>query len=175
MLQGKYIKLRALEEEDLITLKNWRNSAHVRKTTREYKLLNMLNQKKWFESIHAENPPKHIMFGVINKQNQLVGVTGLTYIDWKNRHAEISIYMGEENWQVSKEAKDIVDLIMDYGFGELNLNRLWVEIFGNAKENIKFIELLKFTKEGTLRQKVWRNGTWYDSHIYSRLSHEHRK
>ena len=86
MFEGKFVTLRALEKEDLPSLKEWRNSLHVRKSTREYKLLNMINQKNWFESIHQSNPPKDIMFGILNKRKKLIGVTGLTYIDWKNRN-----------------------------------------------------------------------------------------
>ena len=61
MLKGKHVHLRALEEEDLKILKNWRNSDFVRVTTREYLFLNMINQKNWFESIHKDNPPKFII------------------------------------------------------------------------------------------------------------------
>ena len=65
MFEGKSVSLRALEKEDLEILKEWRNSKHVRKSTREYKLLNMINQKNWFESIHQLNPPREIMFGIL--------------------------------------------------------------------------------------------------------------
>ena len=60
-------------------------------------------------------------------------------------------------------------LIMEYGFNELNLHRLWVEIFSLSNENIKLFTELKFVKEGTLRDKVWRDGKWWDSHIYSMI------
>lgn len=174
MISGKIINLRALEEEDLPKLKNWRNSDHIRITTREYRLLNMINQKNWFDKIHENDPPKQIMFGVINKKDELIGVTGITYIDWKNHHAEISIYLSKKNWQKQKEAIDVLNLIMSYGFGELNLHRLWVEIFVTAKENIILFEKMKFVKEGELRNKLWRNGKWWSSFIYSKLSTEFR-
>ena len=56
------IKFRSLEADDLPTLRDWRNSKFVKRTTREYRLLNMLNQKAWFDSLHSQNPPKDIMF-----------------------------------------------------------------------------------------------------------------
>ena len=105
MFEGKFVNLRALEKEDLENLRTWRNLEHVRKSTREYRLLNMINQKDWFESIHKNNPPKDIMFGIINKKNKLVGVTGLTYIDWKNRTSEISIYLSYPKWQKNQRQK----------------------------------------------------------------------
>ena len=173
MFEGKFVNLRALEKEDLETLRNWRNLKHIRKSTREYRLLNMIHQKEWFEFIHKENPPKFIMFGVSNKKNKLIGVCGLTYIDWKNRNSEISIYLSFENWQKKKEATEVLKLILEYGFGELNMNRLWVEIYGNMQENIQLFKKMKFLEEGKLRQKVWRNKKWWDSFIYSKLAREY--
>ena len=55
MFEGKFVILRALEKEDLTSLKEWRNSLHVRKSTREYKLLNMINQKKTYHQRRAHN------------------------------------------------------------------------------------------------------------------------
>ena len=175
MFEGKFVILRALEKEDLTSLKEWRNSLHVRKSTREYKLLNMINQKNWFESIHQSNPPKDIMFGILNKRKKLIGVTGLTYIDWKNRNSEISIYFSTKNWQTKPEAKEVINLIMEYGFEELNLNRLYVEIFSLMKENIKLFTKMKFFKEGQLREKIWRQNKWWDTLICSKLAKEYKK
>jgi len=175
MFEGKFVTLRALEKDDLSSLKEWRNSLHVRKSTREYKLLNMINQKNWFESIHQSNPPKDIMFGILNKRKKLIGVTGLTYIDWKNRNSEISIYFSTKNWQTKPEANEVINLIMEYGFEELNLNRLYVEIFSLMKENIKLFIKMKFIKEGQLREKIWRENKWWDTLIFSKLAKEYKK
>ena len=137
MIEGSTINLRALEINDLKILKDWRNDKKNRIHTREFRLLNMINQKKWFESIHLDNPPKFMMFGIVTNKQKLIGVCGLTYIDWKNRHSEISIYLSTKGWQTKPEAKEIINLVMQYGFEELNLHRLYVEIFELMKENIK--------------------------------------
>ena len=172
MIEGKYVNLRALEYEDLETLKIWRNDKKTRIHTREYKLLNMINQQKWFKSIHEQNPPSVIMFGIENKRKKLIGVCGLTYIDWKNRHAEISNIISMENWQRTKEAKNTLELLINYGFSELNLHRLWVEIFDTIPENIKLFKKMRFSEEGVLKDKLWRNSKWHDSFIFSIINNE---
>jgi len=164
------VNLRSLEIDDLGILKKWRNDKITRNHTREYRLLNMINQKQWFETIHKDNPPKFLMFGVTDKRKKLVGVCGLTYIDWKNRHCEISIILYLKNWQKTKEAKETISLLINYGFGELNMRRLWVEIFDTIPENIKLFESLNFHREGILRDKLWRQKKWHNSYIYSKLS-----
>ena len=170
MFEGKNVNLRSLEIDDLGILKKWRNDKITRNHTREYRLLNMVNQKHWFETIHKDNPPKFLMFGVTDKRKKLVGVCGLTYIDWKNRHCEISIILYLKNWQKTKEAKETISLLINYGFGELNMRRLWVEIFDTIPENIKLFESLNFHREGILRDKLWRQKKWHNSYIYSKLS-----
>ena len=175
MIKGKYVKLRSLELNDLPKLRDWRNSKFIRKATREYRLLNMINQKKWFEKIQNENPPISLMFGIQNNKNKLIGVCGLTYIDWKNKHAEISCYLNSVNWQKTKEARDTIHIILKYGFEELNLHRIWAEIFSTAQENIALFNKIGFVREGILRQKLWRDGKWWNSHIYSMLSSEFNK
>ena len=169
MIEGKYVNLRALEIEDLEIHKKWRNDKINRRHTREYRLLNMINQKEWFEFVSKDNPPKNIMFGVTSKQKKLIGVCGLTYIDWKNRHCEISIILYKTKWQSSKEAKEVISILTNYGFGELNMHRLWVEIFDTIPENMILFESMNFQKEGIMREKLWRERKWHDSFIYSKL------
>tara|TARA_B110000014_G_C20102504_1_gene579045 strand:+ start:522 stop:1040 length:519 start_codon:yes stop_codon:yes gene_type:complete len=169
MIKGKNVSFRSLEKNDLSILKDWRNSENIRKTTREYRLLNMINQQKWFENLHLTVPPKDIMFGIM-KKNNLIGVTGLTYIDWKNKHAEISIYLKLKNWQKTKEAKETIEILKKYAFDELNLHRLWVEIFAIATENRALFKQMKFQEEGILKEKLWRKGQWWDSIVCSIIS-----
>ena len=135
----------------------------------------MINQKKWFEKIQNENPPISLMFGIQNNKNKLIGVCGLTYIDWKNKHAEISCYLNSVNWQKTKEARDTIHIILKYGFEELNLHRIWAEIFSTAQESITLFNKMGFVREGVLRQKLWRDRKWWDSHIYSKLFSEFNK
>jgi|TARA_B110000495_G_C23043752_1_gene628675 RimJ/RimL family protein N-acetyltransferase len=170
MLEGTTVNFRALEEDDLKTLKKWRNNDSNRVHVREYRLLNMIHQKDWFEKIHKKNPSEFLMFGILDKKNLLIGVCGLTYIDWKNRNAEISIILSKKNWQKSKQAIDTLNLLINYGFGELNMHRLWVEIFDNAPQNSSLFKKMHFIQEGILREKLWRNGEWHNSTVFSLLS-----
>ena len=173
MIQGKFVQFRSIEVDDLPKLKDWRNNPHVKRTTREFLLLNMFNQKLWFESLHKQKPPKDIMFGIVKKKEKiLIGVCGLTYIDWKNRHAELSIYLAGSKWQKRKETKDSVKLLLQYGFGELGLHKIFAEVYSFVQETVELYKELSFHHDGILRENVWRNGKWWDSYILSKLDTE---
>ena len=55
MIIGKRIGLRALEQEDLSLLRDWRNREHYRMYFREYRELNLDNQRQWFEKQVVNN------------------------------------------------------------------------------------------------------------------------
>ena len=102
----------------------------------------------------------------------MIGVCGLTYIDWKNRNGEISIYLNGSNWQSKKETKEAINVLMEYGFGELALHKVYAEIYSFVKETIMLYKSLGFYNDGILRDVVWRNGKWWSSVIYSKLDRE---
>jgi len=159
---------------DLKQLKDWRNSDFVRKACREYRLLNMENQKRWFESLHKK-PPENIMFGIENKEGGLIGVCGLTWIDWKNRNAEVSIYIGSKEWQGKGAATDSLKILIKYGFETLNLHRIYAIIFDFNKPSVKLFEKCGFKFEGKRREAHFIEGRYWDELVYSILMEEYKK
>ena len=174
MIEGKIINLRALEVEDLKQLRDWRNAEFVRRTCREYRLLSMEHQKKWFNSLF-KMPPDNIMFGIEDKEGKLVGVCGLTHINWKNRNAEVSIYIGEKEWQGKGAATDTLKALIKYGFETLNLHRIYAIIFEFNKDSIKLFEKCGFKFEGRPRGVHYVLGKYWDELIYGMLREEYDK
>lgn len=97
MIHGAKVKFRAIERDDLPRLRDWRNSPAIRRRIREFRLLSLVDQERWSESLR--NDRHTIMFDVLDEKDTLIGVAGLTYIDWKDRRAEVSIYVGDEGAQ----------------------------------------------------------------------------
>jgi len=168
MLEGKNVRLRQIEEDDLEQFRDWRNSYSDRQHFREYKPLNLADQKKWFESLSSSN---HVMFSIESKERVLMGCCGLMYIDWKNGQAELSIYIGEEK-NKGKYESEVISLLANYGFKELRLHRIFSTIFSYNKEGIKLIKSLGFTLDGRHREARFWDGKYHDELIYSILDHE---
>ena len=130
MLKGKYVGLRAIEESDLSQLLLWRNQPNYRRFFREYRELSQTNQRNWFDS-KVLNDKSTEMFSIVDiNTGELLGACGLCYIDWINRNADFSIYIGKDDLYIDeKYAIDAAQVMMKYGFEELNLHRLWSEIY----------------------------------------------
>ncbi|MEA3352848.1 MAG: GNAT family protein [Campylobacterota bacterium] len=175
MLEGDYVGLRAIEKDDLQQLMQWRNKTELRKYFREADEINSTNQQRWFESISDKNSINK-MFAIIDLEtDQLMGACGLCYLDWVNRSADFSIYIGYNDIYIDdKYAIDAANVMIKYGFGILNLHRLWAEIYSIDEPKKNFFNKLGFTLDGEFRQTYWYDNQWHNSLFYSLLSTDAR-
>lgn len=171
MLKGKKVALRALEKEDLPQLMKWRNNPNMRKFFRETDEINTINQEKWFNSVIAKNSI-HKMFAIVSLEtNELMGACGLCYIDWINRSADFSIYLGYNDLYIDDiYAIESAEIMRDYAFSVLNLHRLWAEIYSIDDAKKIFFNTLNFKLDGEHRKTYWFDNKWHNSLFYSLLS-----
>ncbi|WP_313584252.1 GNAT family N-acetyltransferase [Lacrimispora sp.] len=57
--------------------------------------------------------------------------------------------------------------MLEYAFSELNLHRVFLNVFSFNKRAIKLYEKMGFMHEGVLRQVFYRGGDWHDIVIMS--------
>ena len=53
--------------------------------------------------------------------------------------------------------------MVEYAFGTLNLNRIWLSCFADNARAIRAYEKVGFRREGVLRQEMYREGRYWDS------------
>lgn len=166
------VRLREIEVYDLEQLKNWRNSPVIRRRTREYRLLNMEDQRKWFKRVSEDR--NTAMFGIEVSTDRfwiLVGVCGLCSIDWIGRKAEVSIYIGNEDYRHRGVGTKVLMLLENKAFDEYNLRKLYAEVYSNNYIGEELFEKCGYVKEGILQEHVFKDGCYLDSTMYA-LSRE---
>ncbi|MCK4664609.1 MAG: GNAT family N-acetyltransferase [Bacteroidales bacterium] len=173
MIKGKLVGLRAVEREDLVILRDWRNIPEFRKNFREARELNMANQEKWFER-YCVNNPNDFMF-IIQKleDNTPIGAAGLLYINWVIRSADFSFYIGENASYIDDGgyAEDAARLLISYGFKTLNLHKIWMELYEFDMTKLTFFQdKFNFQIDGKLRDNCFEEGKYWDSFIISSVN-----
>lgn len=174
MIQGNKIGLRSLEKNDLIFLRDWRNIPAFRKNFREHRELSLFNQEKWFERTMSN--PNDYMFIIERLEDKLpLGACGLLYVNWIIRSADFSFYIGhEEKYIDDTYAPEAIQLLLDYGFNNLNLNKIWMELYEFDTKKIKlFTKKFAFQIDGKLRQNCFEGGKFWDSYMLSLLRSDH--
>lgn len=176
MIKGNKTYLRAIEEGDLRTLLEWRNKPHFRKFFREYRELSWDQQQSWYKNIVLKDERVRMFSIVRTSDDELLGACGLCYIDQVNRNADFSIYIGKDDLYIDDVyAIDAAKILLAYGFDELNLHRVWAEIYSIDEPKINFFDKLRFTSEGLHRETHWTDGKWVDSIFYGMLHDDYRE
>lgn len=173
MLSGDHIQLRAITEADLPQLLEWRNRPELRVYFREYRELSAEHQRAWFEQKVVKDDATRMFAIVDSAGGDLIGACGLCYIDFVDRNADLSIYIGADGAYIDDRlAPDAAKVLLSYGFSELGLHRVHCEVYSIDTAKMALLESLGFTREGTHRQTHWTQGQWVDSHYFGLLADE---
>jgi len=104
-------------------------------------------------------------------RNELVGVLGINNVNDWTRSAEVDYALGP-GFRGKGLMTQAVRAMLDYGFGELHLNRIEIRA---DKENTKSCTIalrLGFRKEGTLRENIFYGDRLGDQVVHSLLASE---
>lgn len=173
MIKGRLVGLRAIEKEDLKQLRDWRNLTDFRKNFREFRELSLTDQELWFESLQKSSQT-NFMFTIVDlKTSKPIGAAGLLYVNWINRSADFSFYIGENNLYIdgSPVSIEAVKLLINYGFDNLNLHKIWMELYEFDNRKIDFFKKqFNFEQDAILRDNCFENGKYWNSVIISLIN-----
>jgi ribosomal-protein-serine acetyltransferase len=106
-------------------------------------------------------------------KKELAGFISLREINWSDRYGVISYWLGA-SYQGHGLVTASCRAIINYGFGELGLNRLEMQCGETNQRSRAIPEKLGFTQEGKLRQAQWLYDHYIDLVIYGLLASEWR-
>lgn len=101
-----------------------------------------------------------------------IGNVSLRDIDRENGSAELAIVITERNLQGRGYGTDAVRCIVDFGFGELRLERIFLHVFDYNERARRSYEKAGFSIDATLRHGRFHNGRFHDVYLMSILRDE---
>jgi RimJ/RimL family protein N-acetyltransferase len=169
---GERLYLRPLEpSQDNHHYSTWMNDAEIRRYFSVYPTSDTRGKER-LENLYKDT--RHILFGVARKEdNRLIGLVGLKDINVLNQSAEFYVIIGDRNIHGKGFGTEATRLMLQYGYQELNLNRIQTQ---DMEENIggwRADEKAGFKYEGTLREVIPRFGKFHNVRVYSLLRSEY--
>lgn len=129
-----------------------------------------LGEIEWYQSIFDNGTG--MRWGItIKGKDRVIGSCGFLNRTQKHNRSEIGFELSREHWGKGIAA-EALSAVIEYGFSELNLNRIEALIEPANSPSQKLVERYGFTKEGLLRDYECTQGKYDDLYMYSLLKRE---
>ena len=106
------------------------------------------------------------------KDNRPIGEVALSELDLRNGSAELGIFIGEADEWGKGYGTDAVSALVDFGFRELRMERIWLNVWTENDRARRVYEKAGFVLEATLRNDRYEGGRYTSGHVMSILRDE---
>lgn len=172
-LTGKTIYLRTIEEGDLSErYRDWFNDVEVCRFNSHHRFPNYgEDMRSYYET--AIKTHENLILAICDKATDIhIGNVSLQNINLLDQSAEFAIVIGDRSYWGKGVGKEALSLIVQHGFSQLNLHRIYC---GTAEDNMgmqKLAMTLGFKQEGVSREALYKDGKFKDTIHYGLLRSE---
>lgn len=171
LLQGDKVYLGPIEDEDLPVLSRWfRDTVFLRQL--DARTAHPRSAAEIAEWLGAAGSGRDFLFAVRPAgDSTLVGFLEIDGILWNQGVCGLSLAVGTP-YRGRGFGREALALALNFAFYELNLRRVQLTVFSYNRPAIGLYHKLGFTKEGTYREFVQRDGEVHDMYLYGMLRRE---
>lgn len=163
VLRGRRTFLRAAERSDIPVMVPWLNDYGMSRFITTRAPMSVAQEERWFDGM-LERQGANAWFFVICRHGDdtPVGTLGLFEVDPTNGSAGIGISLGDPANFGQGLGTDALEALLDFGFGRLRLERLWLDVYDFNERAIRSYEKAGFVREGVGRHGAYRDGKFVD-------------
>ena len=162
------VLLRAITENDLEQIMNWRMDEDITRYMNTNPKLTLEGQKKWFTSIQANSD---VRYWIIEVEGTPAGVINLTGLNRPDGDLGWAYYMGEKKLRSIKTALSLEMSMYDYVFEVLQKHAVYSDVFTLNQGVIALHKLCGAEVVEEKKHHVCKEGIWYDV-TYMRMTDE---
>lgn len=172
-LIGENIVLREYRAEDLSALRAWVNDNEITKyLAGTYRRPQTWEQTEQWLDRRLNGDAGGEGFVISDKETgKYLGQIDLMMIDPIARKAEMAIVL-MKSAQKKGYALESIRLILDYAFGVMNLNRVWLKCAEENEPAVRCYERAGFKIEGVLRNDLFIGGKYQNALIMGILKND---
>ncbi len=173
MYSGEKVKLRGVELEDLEPLMLYWNTYEFRRFLFNVTPHSREEEEGWIKSTWERRRNGSAFLFSIERidTGEFIGTCGLEGMDLQARSAELGIAINLKHVGQGF-GTEAMQLLLWFGFQVLNLNRIGLNVWDFNTRGTRVYEKLGFKHTGRARQKVFREGKYYDALLMDILASE---
>lgn len=126
------IRLRLLEEADLLLTLRWRNQDHIRQWFFHSAIITPEQHRAWFEKYRLRDDDFVFIIEEIENLQKPVGQVALYNIDWEARRSEFGrLMIGELDAEGRGFARAATDLLVKTALDQWGLREIYLEVYAH--------------------------------------------
>ena len=171
-MQGEHVRLRPLRREDSALLYQWIVDRELLILNAPYLPVSQPDHEAWIESMLVKRTDLVLFVIEDLSADRAIGTCQLFNINWLHRNAELQIRIGDNVSQSRGFGSDAIKFLVNFGFKDLNLHRIYLHVFATNERAIRAYEKCGFVQEGVLREAAHINGEFVDVLCMGKLRRE---
>jgi RimJ/RimL family protein N-acetyltransferase len=165
MLQGRLVYLRPPERDDIPHFVRWLSDRRTTGYLGARSPIGRALEERWFEDMLEHHGLDRWFFVICRREDDRpVGSLDLRDIRLTNGGAGLGIVIGDPVDTSRGYGSDALAVLLDFGFGELRLERIWLDVFDFNERARRVYERLGFVHEATFRRAFFHGGRHLDVH-----------
>ena len=161
-VRGTLVYLRPLEPDDAPAVHRWYEDTRIATSMGDLPR-SLARRRQRNEADIADQGGAFFLFLICRLEDDLpVGRTDLFHIDRQHGSAALGITIGDPAMWARGYGTDAVNALVDFAFGQLRLERVWLDTDAhNARAQAVYAKA-GFVREGVLRHSFYQDGRWSD-------------
>jgi RimJ/RimL family protein N-acetyltransferase len=170
MLRGERVWLRPIEPEDIVANSSDAGDAEVGHFLGVKTPMSRAGSERFATEILAFVGQTGYPYAICLLDGDLkIGTIFLRDVDKVNGSGTVGIFLGDRRYLGQGYGTDALNALEDFGFGELRLERIELEVFDYNTRAIRSYVKAGFQTDAVLRHARFHRGAHHDVHIMSIL------
>lgn len=171
-LQGKNIKLRALEPKDLEFLFDIENNENFWEVSHTQTPFSRFLLKQYLENAHLDiYEAKQLRLMIENQEGNSVGMIDLFDFNPQHHRAGIGILISPD-FQKKGYASETLELLINYAFSVLNLHQIYANITSDNTKSLSLFAKYNFEQVGIKKQWIFSKGIYKDEILFQLINNQ---
>jgi len=160
MLEGRLVRLRAIEPSDRVRAVAWLNDPEV-----TYYLTERYGRAGSDGGWLSDGPPPafdDVRLAIETRDGAHVGAVNLHRVQAEDRKAGLGIIIGAKDCWGRGYGRDAIETLLRFAFCEMNLNRVWLTVTAGHERAIACYRRCGFVDEARERDGFYKHGRYWD-------------
>ncbi|HET7874296.1 MAG TPA: GNAT family protein [Methylomirabilota bacterium] len=162
VIEGERIRLEPPRAEHIPTYQRWFADMELTRYLIYRFPFTVKQEEEWLEQVAKDE--HRVVWAIVRKNgDRLIGNTVLEKINWRNRHAESGILIGDKGEWGKGYAAEAMRLRTRYAFRELGLEKVYTFVIEPNEAGRRALERIGYRQCGIWRRHFFVDGRWHDA------------